>query len=168
MTKEKTTVLNAIQIDQKLTRMAHEILEKNYKEKEIVIIGISGNGTAVAQRLSGILESISELSVSSLNIEIDKQKPVTSSINVTGDKKLLKGKNLIVVDDVLNSGKTMMYAAASLLEVSPKSIAVATLIERSHRTFPVRADFVGLTLSTNLKEHVTVEMNGKNEEVYLE
>jgi len=168
MSKERTSVLNAIQVEQKFMRMAHEILENNYREKEIVLIGIVGNGSFIAERLASILCEIANFNVVTSFIELDKNKPASVDIIFHGDTKALKGKSIIILDDVLNSGRTVMYATKYLLDFGPVNIAVAALVERFHRKFPIRADYVGLTLSTNLKEHVAVELKAGKEAVYLE
>lgn len=168
MSKERTQVLNSIQVEQKLMRMAHEILENNYREKEIVLIGIVGNGSAIAERLSSILRGIAEFNVITCFIELDKSKPASVDVVFHGDTKALKGKSILIIDDVLNSGRTVMYATRYLLDFGPQTVAVAALVERFHRKYPIRADYVGLTLSTNLKEHVAVELIQGKEAVYLE
>jgi len=168
MTRERSLILDSHQISQKLMRIAHEIHENNYKEKELVIVGVVGKGTEVASRLGKLLKSISELSVSVEKIELSKEKPLSGEINYSGELKALKGKSVVLVDDVLNSGRTLIYAAKHLLDAEPKNLATATLVDRFHRRFPIRADYVGLTLSTNLKEHVSVEMEKGKEAVYLE
>lgn len=168
MPKERTLILESKQIGQKLTRMAHEIHENNYLEKEIVLVGVVGRGLEVAERLFSALKSIATCEVNLYQIEINKDKPLSSDVKFNGDIKLLKGKSVILIDDVLNSGRTLIYAAKYLLDAEPRSLATATLVDRFHRRFPVRADYVGLTLSTNLKEHITVEMEKGKEAVYLE
>jgi pyrimidine operon attenuation protein/uracil phosphoribosyltransferase len=168
MTKEPTLILNAKQINQKLIRMAHEIHENHYKEKELVLIGIEGRGSQLTQRLCKLLSEISELSLHQEEIRLNKDKPLSEPLVYTGELKALKGKSVILIDDVLNSGKTLMYASRYLLEVDLKSLTIATLVDRFHRKFPIRPDIVGLTLSTNLREHVTVHLNKGKEAVYLD
>jgi len=168
MTKEPTLILNAKQINQKLIRMAHEIHENHYKEKELVLIGIEGRGSQLTQRLCKLLSEISELSLHQEEIRLNKDKPLSEPLVYSGELKALKGKSIILIDDVLNSGKTLIYASRYLLEVDVKSLTIATLVERIHRKFPIRPDIVGLTLSTNLREHVTVQLNKGKEAVYLD
>ncbi|HEY8404663.1 MAG TPA: phosphoribosyltransferase family protein [Flavobacteriales bacterium] len=167
MSKEKSLILSSRHIEQKLMRMAHEIHENNYKEKEIVLVGIIGHGSSVAERLADHLRAITDIKVTLGYIEMSKDKPLSEEIKFSGELKDIKGKSVVLVDDVLNSGRTLIYAAKHLLNTEPKNLATATLIERSHRKFPIHADFVGLTLSTNMKEHVAVEMQKGKEAVYL-
>jgi pyrimidine operon attenuation protein/uracil phosphoribosyltransferase len=88
---------------------------------------------------------------------MDKVKPLARPIEFSGDLRKLKGKSVVIIDDVINSGKTLMYGAMHLLNAEPKSLTTACLVDRFHRTFPIRSDFAGLTLSTNLKEHIHVD-----------
>jgi pyrimidine operon attenuation protein/uracil phosphoribosyltransferase len=168
MTKEPTLILNARQINQKLVRMAHEIHENHYKEKELVLVGIEGRGSQLANRLSKLLQEISEITIGFEEIKLNKEKPLSEPLSYSGEIKSLKGKSVILVDDVLNSGKTLMYASRFLLEVDLKSLTIATLVDRFHRKFPIRPDIVGITLSTNLREHVSVNLNKGKEAVYLD
>lgn len=168
MPKERTLILNTTQVNQKITRMAHEIYEHHYTSKDLILVGVKGNGSELATRLYDILTSISTLNVSNLVLSIDKDDPLHGDIIFTGNLRDLKGKQVVLVDDVLNSGRTLMYASRYLLEAEVKRLSIATLIDRFHRRFPMRANFVGLTLSTNLKEHVTVDFTSKKESVHLE
>lgn len=168
MNTERSLILNARQVAQKLTRIAHEIHENLYKEKDVFIIGIHGTGSEVAERLAKHLAEISESSVQIEHLTINKDKPLSGEVKYTGDQKLLRNKSVILVDDVLNSGRTLIYASRFVLDAEPKSLHIATLVDRIHRRFPIRPDFVGLTLTTNIKEHVSVEMDKGKEAVYLE
>lgn len=168
MNKEKTLILNSLQVNQKITRMAHEIYENHHKSKELVLIGITGNGNTLANRLCDLLQEISQLKVHKFELTLHKEKPLSSPIQFTGDIHDLKGKEVIVIDDVLNSGKTLMYACRFILEVDVKRLSIATFVDRFHRKFPLKADYSGLVLSTNLKEHVSVDLSTNKESVHLE
>jgi pyrimidine operon attenuation protein / uracil phosphoribosyltransferase len=168
MNTEKSLILNSKQITQKLVRIAHEIHENHYKEKEIIIVGITGRGSEMAERLGDLLKKISDGQISVEHIELNKEKPLSGPISFTGELKAIKNKCVVLVDDVLNSGRTLIYASRHILDAEPKHLAIATLVDRFHRKFPIRADYVGLTLSTNLKEHVTVDLAKGKEAVYLE
>ena len=162
-----TLILDHDQIDKKVNRIAHHIYENHYKQKEITIIGIVDRGHELAKRISNVLAEISPLEIKLHSITIDKDKPL-SDVKFSGDFTQLKGKVVVLVDDVLNSGRTLIHATRIILEHDPKILATATLVDRIHRKFPIRADYVGLTLSTNLKEHISVELGGKKEAAYLE
>ncbi len=168
MIKERTLILDSHQIDKKLQRIAHQILENHYKDKDIYIIGIVSDGYTIAERLCTILKSISELNIHCHSLKINKDKPLMEEIEFSGELKSLKNKSVVLVDDVLNSGRTLIYAVQFLLNAEPRKLVTATLVDRIHRRFPIRADYVGLTLSTNLKEHIAVELGNDEDAVYLE
>ena len=168
MAKEKLLILNSRQIEQKIVRMAHHIYENHYKAKSIILVGIADRGKVLAQRIADEMEAISPIEVTVHSIAIDKDKPLNSEVNFSGEFGGLKKQVVVLVDDVLNSGRTMMYAIKYLLDAEPKIVATAILIDRFYRRFPIHADYVGLTLSTNLKEHVQVSLTKGKEAVYLE
>ncbi|MDZ4751568.1 MAG: phosphoribosyltransferase family protein [Flavobacteriales bacterium] len=168
MGKERVLVLNHHQIDQKITRMAHEIRENHYPEKEIVLVGIKGKGERIAAYIAEILNQLPGMKVTSHNIELNKDQPLSTDVIFSGNLKDLKSKPVVLVDDVINSGRTLIYAAKFLLDAEPRKLSTATLADRFHRTFPIRADYVGITLSTNLKEHVEVEVTKGKWAMYLQ
>ena len=110
MNSSTTLVLNAQQMEQKLCRMAWEVLEKNHKESHIVIAGISPKGSILAQRLSKYLSDISSIMVEVIEVKLDKVNPLSSPIQVSEHSEL-NDKVVVLVDDVLKSGKTLMYGA---------------------------------------------------------
>jgi len=123
----------------------------------------------VAKRLHQKLSAInSEITVRLESIQLNKDKPLQEDIQCTAEIKSMKGKYVVLIDDVLNSGKTLIYASRFLLDADLKGLAIATLIDRYHRKFPIRPDYVGLTLSTNLREHVSVDFTKGKEAVYLD
>ena len=160
-----TLVLNAQQIEQKLCRMAWEVLEKNHQESHIVIAGISPKGIILAQRLSKHLSDISSIMVEVIEVKLDKVDPLSSPAQVSTHGEL-NDKVVVLVDDVLKSGKTLMYGAQYFLNQPIKKLMTAILIDRDYKNYPVNADVVGLSLATTLQEHVTVDL-GKKEAVYL-
>ena len=160
-----TLVLNAQQIEQKLCRMAWEVLEKNHQESHIVIAGISPKGSILAQRLSKHLSDISSIMVEVIEVKLDKVDPLSSPAQVSTHGEL-NDKVVVLVDDVLKSGKTLMYGAQYFLNQPIKKLMTAILIDRDYKNYPVNADVVGLSLATTLQEHVTVDL-GKKEAVYL-
>lgn len=164
----KVKILNTLQIRQKLNRLAFEVYENNFSEKELLIVGIDGNGYKVAQRLSEKLKEISQLKISLGKIKLNKEKPWEGSPVIDFDEKAFVNKTIILVDDVLNSGKTLMYAVKLFLDKPVKKINTVILVDRSHTRFPVKADYVGLTLSTTLQEHIEADFSKKEKEaVYL-
>jgi pyrimidine operon attenuation protein/uracil phosphoribosyltransferase len=130
---------------------------------------VAGRGSDVAKRLHQKLSAInSEITVRLESIQLNKDKPLQEDIQCTAEIKSMKGKYVVLIDDVLNSGKTLIYASRFLLDADLKGLAIATLIDRYHRKFPIRPDYVGLTLSTNLREHVSVDFTKGKEAVYLD
>jgi pyrimidine operon attenuation protein/uracil phosphoribosyltransferase len=168
MPTEKTLILDHVQVSQKITRMAHELYEQHHKSKSLFLIGISGNGNRLAALLADKLREISPLEITHLEIVVDKASPTGKTPELNGKLSDLKGRSVILVDDVLNSGKTLIHAANHILQVELKQLSVVTLIERLHRRFPIKANVVGLTLSTNLKENVAVDLSTKAMSVHLE
>ena len=162
---EKTLVLNKRQLAQKIDRLAWQIYEQNYKEKEIIIAGIANRGVLIAKRIAEKLTEISTVKLTLATIKLDKENPY-NNIEVDINEKEYKDKVLILVDDVLNSGRTLMYGAKYFLSVPLKKLSTIVLVDRNHNRFPIKADFVGLSLSTTLKEHISVELE-ENEGVYL-
>ena len=165
---EKTKILDSVQISQKLNRMAYQVYENNFKEKELLIVGIDGNGYKVAEKIVAILNSISSIKTKLGKIKMDKENPWSFEPKIDFTEKDFENKSVILVDDVLNSGKTLMYAVKMFLDKPVKKINTVILVDRSHTRFPVKADFVGLTLSTTLQEHIEADFSKKNKEaVYL-
>lgn len=164
----KTLILNSKQIEQKINRIAYEIYENNYDEKEIVIAGIDGNGFLLAQLIENVLKKIAPIKTKLIQIVIDKKNPIGKEIKISLTEKELNNKVIILVDDVLNSGKTMIFGAKPFLSSPIKRLTTAVLVDRGHNRYPIKADFVGLSLSTTLQEHITVEIDKKGKEaVYL-
>ena len=160
-------VLTKTQIDQKITRLAHQIIENSYGERHIFIGGICGNGKILANALGEIIKSNSELEVTIFEINLHKDQPLQHEINLSVDSESLKDSFIVLVDDVLNSGKTMQYALNKLLEKPTKAIKTVALVDRTHRRYPIKADFSGIGLSTTLKERVQIDLNETNSKAYL-
>lgn len=163
----KIAILTAAQIEQKLRRMAFEIWEKNNDEKEIFIIGIEDVGAAVASKIAQVLKEISSLKVNLSSIRINKKSPLHDSIEL--EKMALNKKNVVLIDDVANSGKTLLYALKPLMEFEPAKIQVAVLVDRKHKNFPVTPDIIGHSVSTTIQENIIVSYkNGEFTGAHLE
>ena len=160
-------ILNHQEIDYKIKRIAYQIYETFIDEKEIVIAGIHGNGLVFAQKLSAALEMVSPLKVILCEVKIDKKNP-NSTITTSIDKSQYTEKGLILVDDVLNSGTTLIYGVRHFLDVPLKKFKTAVLVDRNHKKYPVKADFKGISLSTSILEHVQVVFADNNNYAYLE
>lgn len=166
MTAQKDLVLEDSQVRHKIRRMAFEIYENNFEEKSIVLAGIEGQGFMLAQLLEKELKSVSSLQVSTTKVMIDKAAPEESEVTLSVDADKLEKKTIIIVDDVLNTGRTLAYAMKPFLSVEVKKIEVAVLVNRSHPKFPIQPSYTGYELSTTLTEHVEVVL-GKKTGVYL-
>jgi pyrimidine operon attenuation protein/uracil phosphoribosyltransferase len=159
-------ILNNQEIKHKITRIAYQIYETFVDEKEIVIAGIASNGFVFANKIATELEKISTLKVVLCEVYINKQNvnaPITTSLSVDQ----YENKGLVLVDDVLNSGTTLIYGVKHFLEVPLKKLKTAVLIDRNHKKYPVKADFKGISLSTSLQEHVQVIFEEKGDYAYL-
>lgn len=168
MAEKKSKILDKIQIAQKIDRMAYQIIENNFDEKELILIGLRVQGFFLAERLKKVLNKITKAKVLVYAMELDKESPNEASIKFDFDVKCLENKVVVLVDDVANSGKVLTYSLIPLLKVFPKKIQAAVLVDRKHKSFPVTTDYVGLSLATTMQKHITVEIGGKGEDaVYL-
>lgn len=158
---ESSIILSHEQIQNKTRRIAYQIYESNSNEKEIIIAGINGNGYIFAKKLAEILEEISDIKVHLCKVNIDKKNPL-KEITTDVSSNEYKNKSLVLVDDVLSSGSTLIYGIKHFLEVPLKRFKTAVLINRNHKKYPVKADFKGLSLSTSLQEHVDVVFENGN------
>ena len=169
MPEKKLLILNKQQIQQKLDRMAYQILEDNFDENEILIAGILPRGNHIAERLKTILDGIAPFKSRILTIELEKQSSSLSA-NIDFEVEECSNKVVILVDDVLNSGKTLAYGFGVFLDVPLKKLRTAVLVDRNHKSFPITTDFAGVALSTVIKEHVDVvlqEEDAEEDAVYL-
>ena len=155
MAAEKKYILTREATEKKLRRMAFEILENNIDEKEIILAGIRESGSVVAKVIQKILAEISSLKTELITITLDKKKPVEVSLSKTID---FNNKVIILIDDVSNSGKTLLYSLKPFITSQPKKIQTLVLVERTHTSFPVRPDYVGLSVATTIQEHIFVEV----------
>ena len=155
---EKKYVLTKEVVEKKLRRMAFEILENNIDEKEVILAGIRESGSVVARMIQKMLAEISSIKTELITITLDKKKPDDVGLSKTID---FNDKVIIVIDDVCNSGKTLLYALKPFIERHPRKIQTLVLVERTHTSFPVRPDYVGLSIATTIQEHIFVEVKGE-------
>ncbi len=161
-------ILDQTQIKQKIKRLAFEILENNFEEKSIVLAGVNNNGTGFAKLLEKELKKITEITIQIVTIRLNPAAPLSIPIDLDTPVESLKGKSIIVIDDVANTGRTIFYACKPILDIIPKKLEVAVLVDRKHKTFPIYPKYVGFSLATTLKEDIAIEIiSAKEWGVYL-
>ncbi len=158
MSHNKKYILTAAVAEKKLRRMALEIAEQNYIEPQLILIGIKENGSVIAKKISEYLAENFKGKIIVIDLGIDKKTPAAVTLSTAVN---FKNAAMVLIDDVANSGRTMLYALKALLEQYPKKIQTLALVERTHKTFPVAVDYVGYSVSTTLDEHIYVEVEGQ-------
>jgi pyrimidine operon attenuation protein/uracil phosphoribosyltransferase len=166
MTTLKNCILSHDEINHKIRRIAYQIYEANSDETEIVLAGIDANGYLLAKKLKSVLNKISPINAILCKVIINKKKPL-EPIKTSITKDEYTNKSVVLIDDVLNSGTTLVYGVKHFLDVPLKKFKTAVLVNRNHKKYPVKADFKGISLSTSLNEHVEVVLEDKNCQVYL-
>jgi pyrimidine operon attenuation protein / uracil phosphoribosyltransferase len=156
-------ILDEKQIRQKIRRLTIEILERNLNEPEIILAGINNNGLEMANLLMQELIGRTEANITLTRLRLNPASPTQHPIVLEMPIDEVKDKVVIIVDDVANTGRTVFYAIKPLLEVLPKKIEVAVLVDRKHKSFPIQADYVGLSLATTLKENIEVQIRDVEE-----
>jgi len=165
--KDPNLILTKEQILQKVKRIAYEVYEQNYKEKEMVIAGLDSMGYQFAQLLGKELEALSPIKVTLVKITLDKDAASQCEVTLDVEPSSLKNKCVLVTDDVLNTGRTLAYSLKPFLEQKVKKLQTAILVDRNHHIFPVSPDYVGYSLATTLKEHIKVSFKKTDFGVYL-
>ena len=164
---QHSKILNIQEVNQKLKRLAWQVYEKNSTEKEIIVVGVSDRGLILAKQLAAHVNEISTISSRVAYMEFDKNTLYNNLVSLSLNEKEYSNKVIILVDDVLNSGKTLMYAAKHFLTTRLTSLSIMVLVDRNHNRYPIKADYIGLSLATTLQEYVNVDLNGTNKGVYL-
>ncbi len=164
---EKTIILNHKQIAYKTRRIAYQIYENNINETKIILAGIANNGFQFAKQLKTELEKIAPLQVVLCRVTVDKKNPL-NQVYISLNQNEYINESIVLVDDVLNSGATLIYAIKHFLDVPLKKFKTAVLVNRNHKKYPVKADFKGISLSTSLQENITVIFKPGNDIAYLE
>ncbi len=164
---EKNIILDKKETLQKIKRIAYEIYERNYQEQEIVIAGIYDKGYFFAELLVKELKQICPLKISLIKITLDKSAKSQCAVQLDADINSLKDKVVIVTDDVLNTGRTLVYSLQPFLTIPLKKLQTAVVINRSHNNFPVSPDYIGYSIATTLKEHIDVVFEEEQFGVYM-
>ena len=157
----KNKILNADQIKKIVKRIAYQIQENNLEYSEIILIGVYNNGYMLAKIIEKELKQISKSSIELISIKINKENPL-DKIDLDCKKEYLKNKSIVLIDDVLHTGRTLIYCVKHLLDMSPGNFNTVVLVDRNHKKFPIKVDFKGISLSTSMSEHVDVVFE-KNE-----
>ncbi len=166
----KDIILAHKQITHIIKRMAYQVYEDNISEEELIVAGVRGEGFILAQLIADELEKISDLNIELLAIEIDKKNPIEKDIvlNPKRNAEDLHQKSVVVIDDVLNSGSTLLFSLQPFLKQPMRQIKTAVLVNRNHKKYPVKADFKGISLSTSSHENVRVSLAPEAFQVVLE
>ena len=168
MKKLRTTILNNDDVEKKIARIAFQIIEEYYEDKELLIVGISKNGFLLAEKIAKLVQrDLPKSTINLMELTINKRNPLKENVTISPNLSF-GNKKVILVDDVLNSGKTLMHAASYIVSKDIKKMNTVVLVDRRHRNFPIKADWVGLTLSTTIQEHINVEILKNDISIYLE
>ncbi|MTI30809.1 phosphoribosyltransferase [Cytophagales bacterium RKSG123] len=167
MAKEKILILNESQILQKIRRMAYQIYESNFQEEVIILAGVNGAGFKLAQMLTEELGRIASFQVILTQVRLDKKLLTQTEVGIDIPSAELKNRSIVLVDDVLNTGRTIAHSLPPFLNSSPKKLEIATLVNRSHKLFPIASDFTGYELSTTLTDHIEVTLEEGQMTAYL-
>ena len=165
MPEKKNKIMDANDIHKTIKRIAYQIYETHFEESQLVLAGIAKNGVIMATRIRDELKKISDIEVIFMEIMVDKKNPI-NSIVLSQKLEVCTNNPVVVVDDVLNTGCTLIYAVTHFLNIELKKLQTAVLVNRNHKNFPVKGDFKGISLSTSIKEHIDVTF-GEDEGVYL-
>ncbi len=160
-------ILDHKAIRQKITRLSYEVLESHFNTDDIHLIGINNNGLRFASILKASLESLSDKNIHLNNIKLNPAEPLSSPIELDVNQKGIENQAVIIVDDVANTGRTLFYAFKPFFETIVSSLEVAVLVDRKHKTFPVKVDYVGLSLATTVKQNIKVFLEGMQYRVEL-
>ena len=161
-------ILSHQKIQHKIRRIAYQIYEANVEEKVIVIAGIEGGGLKFAKKIQNVLRNITAADILLCKVSMNKSNPLESEVKTSIPVEEYKNKSVVLVDDVLNSGTTLIYGVHHFLRTPLKQLKTAVLVNRNHKKYPVKADYKGISLSTSLQEHVHVQFQAKNDMVYLD
>ena len=160
---KKQIILNQEEITNKINRIAFSIIEDYHTEKSITLIGFDKNGYIIAEKIKQIITDENNIKTSIHRIKKDKKNHFTITPPLKSDNM----KNVFLVDDVLKSGRTIIYGIKEILTHNIDNLKTIILVNRNHNQFPIGVDYVGLNLSTTLKNHITVIMNKDEEIAYL-
>lgn len=148
--------------------MAYQVYEANVDEQEIIVAGIEGGGLHLAKKMANVLKKITDAHIVLCKLKMDKKNPLESGVTTSIPEEAYENKSIVLVDDVLNSGTTLIYGVHHFLKTPIKQLKTAVLVNRNHKKYPIKADYKGISLSTTLNEHIRVEFMPKKDAVYLD
>ncbi len=160
-------ILTHKQVEQKIRRLAYQIYENNFDQKSVALVGIQTMGFFLARAIKDVLQEISPLEVHLFSLEMDKSQPLSNSIRLSAPIEQLAERNIILIDDVLNSGKTIFYALQPFFKIPIKKLQTLVLVNRDYKNFPINPDYVGYSLATTLQNHVSVVLDKPEKGVFL-
>ena len=163
---DKNKILDYQLVKKKIIRISLQIIEANPNDDEIIIAGIENNGYIIAKKICDEIKKISDKKIQLCSIKIDKKNP-RKEITLSLAEEQYENKSVVIVDDVLNSGSTLMYAVKYFLDTKLKKLKTAVLVDRNHKKYPVKADYKGLSLSTSIQNHVEVSIDDNEINAYL-
>ena len=163
---DKNKILDYHLVKKKFIRISLQIIESNSIDDEIIIAGIENNGYVIAKKICNEIKKISDKKIQLCSIKIDKKNP-RKEITLSLFEEQYENKSVVIVDDVLNSGATLMYAAKYFLDTKLKKLKTAVLVDRNHKKYPIKADYKGLSLSTSIQNHVEVSIDDNEINAYL-
>lgn len=166
MAKQKNRIKTANELEASIRRIALQVYENAIEERELVLIGVAPNGQELAKKIKETLQSFSDLKLHTGIITLDKKNPI-DGVHCSLSLKEIRNKSIVIIDDVLNTGSTLIYAVHYFLQVPVKQIKTAVIVNRNHKKYPIKADFKGLSLSTSINEHISVILKGDESGIYL-
>ena len=158
---DKKKILTNSQIKRKIKRISLQIIESNVEEKEVVLAGIEQNGFLIAKELNKMISELSNLNIKLCSLKIDKKNPL-NNISTSLNSSEYKNKSIVVVDDVLNSGSTLMYAVKHFLDTELRQLKTTVLVDRNHKKFPIKVDYKGISVSTSIADHIELIFEKNN------
>ena len=163
---KENKILDKRQIEDKIKRISYEIYEENFDNESIIICGIEKNGSTIAKEVIKELESICNIKIEFISVALNKKKPL-NTVEIKSKKSIIKDKSIILIDDVSNTGRTLIYVINELTKFEPKKINTSILVNRDHSLFPIKINFVGLSLSTSINNHIEVILDKNEMAAYL-
>ena len=163
---KKAVILDEISIDRKIKRLSYEIFERNLNNKKLLLVGIKKNGFVLAKLIQKELSEICKIKIDVTQVFVDKQKPFNECVIYNNNIETYRNTSIIVIDDVCSTGKTMMYVVSSLISNFTSTISTLVLVDRKHHNFPIKTDYVGIEVSTTLRQFIQVELEA-NKVAYL-